>query len=1295
MADADLSRGLNAENPWPGLMPFTEATQTFFHGRDAEAAELLRRVRRERLTILFGQSGLGKTSLLCAGLFPQLRAADFLPVYIRLDWTTAQITPVAQIKQALAENLAQHGVEGRPPRPDETLWGYFHDKETEFWSCRNRLMAPVLVLDQFEEIFTLGQGAASAETLDELAALIENRPQESLRRALDDDPKAATRYDFSKESCRVILALREDFLPDFEGLRRQMPSIMENRMRLTRMDGRQARDAILASGGHLMAPGVAEQVIAFVAAGRGRSEGGTIGETELAGLEIEPALLSIVCSELNNKRICLGQAQITADLLEGAQQEIVGQFYELSLAGIDPALRLFIEEQLLTSEGYRDSRPLAEALRESGVTRGDIDRLVARRLLRIEERFATQWVELTHDLLTEVIRQRRDLRWEQTDAAREAEQRAQSERERAERAEAEAARERVEREVQQKLASESAERERLAHLAIRRTQIWLVATAAVLLIALSAMGLAVYEGRLANARAEEAARSYALALKAAGDNVKIVDSHYKKGAIGTEVAKSLLDAAGATFAKLPSERESVETIRSRIKLFSTLAETYRTAGDLSAALDAAQTEEKLAKPVAEQGPDGARDLADSHSQIGAALQGRGDLAGARTQYESVLAILEPAAAKNPGSTDLQHDLATGHDHLGGVLQQQGDLAGSLSNYKADLAIMEQLAGKDPGNALWQNDLAATHADIGAALEDQGDLASAIGEFQAGLALRMRLVTADPTNAQWRQDLVLSRREVSDALREQGDLAGAQSQAQAGLTLASQLAARDPTNGALQAELASGHVSLGTGLQLQGDLAGALTEFQAALDISRALATKDPSNASWQRALAGDHVMIGVVLQAQGDLSDAQKEFQQAFGITQELAQKDPVNAGWKLDLALVHLKIGDCLKEEGDLASAVTEYQAILTSMNELTGKDPSNASWQHLLAVAHNHVGVTLQMQGDLTLALAESRAQMTILTQLAARDIANASWQRELAFSNLNIGDMLGKRGDSAGAAANIQAAISIAKRLTEKAPSNTDWWSVLAYAHKMLGEVRMRQQDFLGALTELRAALETATELAAKDPANSDWQLQLGWGHNDVGMALANGGNVSGALTEFRVALDILRRLTGKDPSNATWQREVAGVHINNGRFLSIQGDKDGALREFRTAAEILSTLTTKDPTNSRWQDDLANSHLAIGGMLEGQDDLGGAAREYREELAIRARLAAKDPGNVDWQHSLAVSHNRTRRDNGDAGRPLGRARRIPRRIGGGRGAGEEGRNKSLLATGARCLSRPYRRCPEEAT
>src|SRR5271168_2365333 len=80
-----IHSGVDADNPWPGLVAFTEELQEFFYGRVEEADELFRRVGRKNLTVLFGQSGLGKSSLLQAGLFPRLRAEGYLPVAIRLD----------------------------------------------------------------------------------------------------------------------------------------------------------------------------------------------------------------------------------------------------------------------------------------------------------------------------------------------------------------------------------------------------------------------------------------------------------------------------------------------------------------------------------------------------------------------------------------------------------------------------------------------------------------------------------------------------------------------------------------------------------------------------------------------------------------------------------------------------------------------------------------------------------------------------------------------------------------------------------------------------------------------------------------------------------------------------------------------------------------------------------------------------------------------------------------------------------------------------------------------------------
>jgi hypothetical protein len=73
-------------------------------------------------------------------------------------------------------------------------------------------------------------------------------------------------------------------------------------------------------------------------------------------------------------------------------------------------MRAFVEDHLLTKSGFRDNLALETALEFPGVTRPLIDTLVSRRLLRIEDRLGVQRVELTHDVLAEVIRASRDTR---------------------------------------------------------------------------------------------------------------------------------------------------------------------------------------------------------------------------------------------------------------------------------------------------------------------------------------------------------------------------------------------------------------------------------------------------------------------------------------------------------------------------------------------------------------------------------------------------------------------------------------------------------------------------------------------------------------------------------------------------------------------------------------------------------------------------------------------------------------------------------------------------------------------
>src|SRR5918993_1750452 len=97
MDSGKASLHLDADNPWPGLLPYDESSQRFFYGRESETAELLRLIQLSPFVTLYGKSGLGKSSLLQAGLFPHLRAARFLPVYLRLDFTQqAVLPPLAQ-----------------------------------------------------------------------------------------------------------------------------------------------------------------------------------------------------------------------------------------------------------------------------------------------------------------------------------------------------------------------------------------------------------------------------------------------------------------------------------------------------------------------------------------------------------------------------------------------------------------------------------------------------------------------------------------------------------------------------------------------------------------------------------------------------------------------------------------------------------------------------------------------------------------------------------------------------------------------------------------------------------------------------------------------------------------------------------------------------------------------------------------------------------------------------------------------------------------------------------------------
>ncbi len=408
-------------NPWPGLASYTESERDRFFGRAAEINEMVRLVQRETLTVLFGRSGLGKSSLLRAGVMPRLREQGYFPVTLRLDFSErAEVSPGEQVKAltvaaARAVGIAPEGI------PDDaaklTLWEWFH--AVEFWGPRNDPVTPILALDQFEEVFTLGRGLPRTdEFIEGLADLIENRVPQSVRDRVQASGERLA-YDAARQDYKVILSLREDFVPRLDSLRPVLPAIMRNRFALAPLAAESACDVVLGAGGKYVSGDDARQIVAAVVGGDGPL-------TYRPDEEVEPAYLSVMCHELFRRMQALGRNRITRDLIDAERGGILEGLYTRSFEGIGDPVRFFVEDRLLTPSGYRGTLPLADATRE-GIAEADLRTLVDRRLLRFEDRLGTIHLELSHDLLTRIVLKRRESRRAET-ALRAATERAQKSR---------------------------------------------------------------------------------------------------------------------------------------------------------------------------------------------------------------------------------------------------------------------------------------------------------------------------------------------------------------------------------------------------------------------------------------------------------------------------------------------------------------------------------------------------------------------------------------------------------------------------------------------------------------------------------------------------------------------------------------------------------------------------------------------------------------------------------------------------------------------------------------------------
>ncbi len=351
--------------PYKFLDYYTEQDAALFFGREAEVATITSQILAHRSFILHGRSGVGKSSLLRAGLMPALKAHGHY-VFVLRCFTP----PLEQMRNAL-----RLIAETPPAEPDDFTALILQLAE------KSPGRAFIFLLDQFEELFTLLEEYHRQKFL---AALSELYSHETL-------------------PVRFVFAIREDLLAEMSQLKIALPEIFHHEYRLKRLSREQAARAIIEpakAAGCIWESQLVERLL-----------------TDLSdGENVDPPQLQIVCDQLYDARDQSGHVALAAYESLGTAAQILTGYLERVLQRFNPAdlnLAKEILTTLVSAEPQRLVLRVAELLAQlearTGQNATHINRLVEElamaRIVRYRNHGGEGWIELAHDfLLPEVSR---------------------------------------------------------------------------------------------------------------------------------------------------------------------------------------------------------------------------------------------------------------------------------------------------------------------------------------------------------------------------------------------------------------------------------------------------------------------------------------------------------------------------------------------------------------------------------------------------------------------------------------------------------------------------------------------------------------------------------------------------------------------------------------------------------------------------------------------------------------------------------------------------------------------------
>lgn len=413
---------------YPGFHPFqdTHIDRQLFFGREKEQDLLFHKILAERLVVLYAKSGMGKTSLLNAGVFESLRSRQYIPLVVRLHDSDNQLWDV--FYQRIADQADKYKSDGFVSDwyhgVKNTLWEYF--KTAEFWSSQDELLRPVLILDQFEELFTrVTDHDARNLFVKQLSDLIRGRMPLVVRDQLSKQDGLGGKnpgYTDSPPEVKTIISIREAHYGHLQALAKKIPEIYDSRFRLEPLSRDKAREAIVEPArqqigdkdfdktGFTYSEAAVTQILDFLCRKK--------NEVDVTAQTVEPFQLQQLCGKLEDKARASANRRIEAEDLGGERgmNRILQDFYDDEMDDLPNKnhrsnVQNLIENGLISRKSKIRIPLHGEDIKQRfGVSDETLDHLIHRRLLRSERKEDGYLFELSHDTLIKPILNSRDKR---------------------------------------------------------------------------------------------------------------------------------------------------------------------------------------------------------------------------------------------------------------------------------------------------------------------------------------------------------------------------------------------------------------------------------------------------------------------------------------------------------------------------------------------------------------------------------------------------------------------------------------------------------------------------------------------------------------------------------------------------------------------------------------------------------------------------------------------------------------------------------------------------------------------